>query len=243
MIPGIEEIRLFLEKLGFDRGSINELIEQIEYFETEAPERDDIVRNYLRDECIERMIDEIVREVLRLGRKEVRLLDVAAGSGFFTERIKKRLEEMGVRTEVYALDITPSMLRRLKEKGITPIWGVAERIGDSIRIANKHYGLSVPEKFDVVVSTLAFHHFINPEGVLRSIRGVLEDGGRVVIIDVLKHSHGEFKDTLKDTHLGFSLEEIKEMGSRVFGKVEARPLGLHCEVDGVLIGLYKAVFA
>ncbi len=243
MMSGIEEIRAFLERLGFDEKAVNELVEQIEYFETEAPERDDIVRDYLRDECIERLVEEIAREVLRLGRKEVRILDVAAGSGFFTERVKRKLEEKGIKLEIYGFDITPSMLKRLKEKGITPVWGVAERIRDSIRIANDHYGLDVPEKFDVVVSTLAFHHFLNPEEVLRSIRDVLEDGGKAVIIDVLKHGHGEFKDTLKDTHLGFSIEEIRGMGLRVFKNAEVRPLGLHCEVDGILIGLYKAVFA
>jgi len=242
MIPSIDEVKEFLKKLGFDEKSARELVEQIEYFETEAPERDDIVRDYLRDECIERLVEEIAREVLRLGRKEVRILDVAAGSGFFTERVKKRLESMGVLTEVYGLDITPSMLKRLKEKGITPVWGVAERIGDSIRIANDHYGLDVPEKFDVVVSTLAFHHFLNPEAVLGSMRDVLVEDGKVVIIDVLKHRHDEFRETLKDTHLGFSIEEMREMGLRVFKNAEVRPLGLHCEVDGILIGLYKAVF-
>ncbi|WP_258084229.1 class I SAM-dependent methyltransferase [Thermococcus thermotolerans] len=243
MIPGIEEIRTFLEKLGFGEEDINELVEQIEYFETEAPERDDIVRDYLRDECIDRLVEEIVREVLKLGRKGVRILDVAAGSGFFTERVKEKLEEKGIKVEVYGFDITPSMLKRLNEKGITPIWGVAEKIGESIRIANEHYGLNVPEEFDVVVSTLAFHHFLNPEAVLESMRDVLAEGGKVVIIDVLKHRHDEFRETLKDTHLGFSTEEIREMGLRVFKNAEVRPLGLHCEVDGVLIGLYKAVFA
>ncbi|KUH34561.1 methyltransferase [Thermococcus celericrescens] len=243
MMPGIEGIRTFLRRLGFEEKAVDELVKQIEYFEMEAPERDDIVRDYLRDECIERLVKEIVLEILRLGKKEVRILDVAAGSGFFTERVKRKLEEKGIRVEVHGLDITPSMLKRLRDKDITPIWGVAERIGDSIRIANDHYGLDVPEKFDVVFSTLAFHHFLNPEEVLRSIREVLEDGGKAVIIDVLKHGHGEFKDTLKDTHLGFSIEEMRGMGLRVFRNAEVRPLGLHCEVDGILIGLYKAVFS
>ncbi|WP_367883869.1 class I SAM-dependent methyltransferase [Thermococcus peptonophilus] len=101
----------------------------------------------------------------------------------------------------------------------------------------------MPEKFDIVISTLAFHHFLNPEDVLRSIRDVLGDGGRVIIVDVLKHSHEEFRESLKDTHTGFSLDEIQEMGSKVFREIDARPIGLHCEVDGVVVGLYKAVFS
>lgn len=243
MIPGIEEIRLFLEKLGFDGDSINELIEQIEYFETEAPERDDIVRDYLRDECIETIVNDIITEILKLNRENIKLLDVAAGSGFFTERVKRKLEEEGIKVEVYGFDITPSMLRRLMEKGITPVWGVAERIGDSIRMANEHYGLSAPEKFDVVVSTLAFHHFLNPEEVLESMKGVLKENGRVIIVDVLKHEHEEFKETLKDTHLGFSLEEIREMGSKIFREVKAGYMEIYCEVGDIIVGLYKAVFS
>ncbi|ADT84361.1 class I SAM-dependent methyltransferase [Thermococcus barophilus] len=243
MIPSIEEIRTFLEKLGFGEGEVNELVEQIEYFETEAPERDDIVRDYLRDECIETIVNDIVGEILKLNRKDIRLLDVAAGSGFFTERVRRKLEEKGIKVQVYGFDITPSMLKRLKEKGITPIWGVAEKIRESIMIANEHYGINVPKEFDVVLSTLAFHHFLKPEEVLRSMKSVLKEGGKVIIVDVLKHEHEEFKETLKDTHLGFSLEEIKGMGSRVFKKVEAGYMDVYCEVGDIIVGLYKAVFA
>ncbi|WP_324736442.1 methyltransferase domain-containing protein [Thermococcus sp. SY098] len=243
MIPDIEEIRTFLERLGFGEEEVNELVEQIEYFETEAPERDDIVRDYLRDECIETIVEEIVEEILKLNRKSIKLLDVAAGSGFFTERVKEKLEEKGIKVEVYGFDITPSMLRRLKEKGITPIWGVAEKIGESIRIANEHYGINAPKEFDVVLSTLAFHHFLKPEEVLRSMKSVLKEGGKVIIVDVLKHEHEEFKETLKDTHLGFPLEEIKGMGSKVFKEVEAGYMDVYCEVGDIIVGLYKAVFA
>lgn len=243
MIPGIDEVKEFLKKLGFDEKSAEELVEQIEYFETEAPERDDIVRDYLRDECIETIVGDIVEEILKLNRENIKLLDVAAGSGFFTERIKRKLEEKGVKVEVYGFDITPSMLKRLMEKGITPIWGVAEKIRESIEIANEHYGINVPKEFDVVLSTLAFHHFLKPEEVLRSMKSVLKEGGKVIIVDVLKHQHEEFKETLKDTHLGFSLEEIKEMGARVFKNVEAGYMEIYCEVGDIIVGLYKAVFA
>ncbi|WP_308700750.1 class I SAM-dependent methyltransferase [Pyrococcus yayanosii] len=216
MILSVDDVRDFLKKLGFDEGSANELIKQIEYFEREAPRRDDIVRDYLSEECIETIVEEIVEEILKLNKESIRLLDVAAGSGFFTERIKRKLVERGVKADVYALDITPGMLKRLDEKGITPIWGVAEKIRESIEIANEHCGINAPREFDVVLSTLAFHHFLNPEEVLKSMKSVLTENGRVIIIDVLKHEHEEFKETLKDTHLGFSLEDIKEIGSKIF---------------------------
>ncbi|WP_175059848.1 class I SAM-dependent methyltransferase [Thermococcus sp. 2319x1] len=242
MIPSISEIKEFLKKLSFDESSINDLIEQIEHFEKEAPERDDIVRDYLREECIETIVDEITDEILKLNKKRIKILDVAAGSGFFAERIKKKLEDNRVDVEVYGLDITPSMLKRLKDKGITPIWGVAEKIKESINIANEQYNMNVPKGFDVVLSTLAFHHFLKPEKVLKSMKDVLSNHGVVIIVDVLKHEHEELKETLKDTHFGFSLEEIKEMGSKIFNKVEARYMDVYCEVGDVIVGLYKAVF-
>lgn len=241
MIPSISEVKEFLKKLGFDESSVNELIEQIEYFEGEAPQRDDIVRDYLREECIETIVNDIVEEILKLNKENIKLLDVAAGSGFFTERIKKKLEERGVKADVYALDITPSMLRRLNEKGITPIWGVAEKIHESIEVANEHYGINAPKEFDVVLSTLAFHHFLKPEIVLKSMKSVLKESGKVIIVDILKHEHEEFKETLKDTHLGFTLEEIEGLASRIFPKVRAQYIDAYCEVDDVIVGLYKAV--
>ncbi|USH00141.1 methyltransferase domain-containing protein [Thermococcus argininiproducens] len=243
MIPSISEVKGFLKKLGFDEKSAKELVEQIEYFEIEAPERDDIVREYLRDECIETIVNDIVKEILKLNKGKIKLLDVAAGSGFFTERVKRKLEEKDVKVEVYGFDITPSMLKRLNEKGITPIWGVAEKIKESIEIANEHYSINAPKEFDIVLSTLAFHHFLNPNGVLESMKSVLKESGRVIIVDVLKHEHEELKETLKDTHLGFSLEEIKEMGSKIFKEVKASYMDVYCEVGDAIVGLYKAVFA
>ncbi|WP_234394387.1 class I SAM-dependent methyltransferase [Thermococcus piezophilus] len=133
------------------------------------------------------------------------------------------------------------MLRRLNEKGIAPIWGVAEKIREFIEIANEHYGINAPKEFDVVLSTLAFHRSLKPEIVLKSMKSVLKESSKVIIVDILKHEHEEFKETLKDTHLGFTLEEIEGLASRIFPKVMAQYIDAYCEVDGVIVGLYNAV--
>ncbi|WP_234394386.1 hypothetical protein [Thermococcus piezophilus] len=59
-----------MKKLGFDESAINELVEQIEYFEGEAPQRDDIVRSYFKEECIETIVDDIVEEILKLNKEK-----------------------------------------------------------------------------------------------------------------------------------------------------------------------------
>ncbi len=243
MIPTIEEIRGFLGELGFKEKTTNEFIEQIKHFEEEAQNRDEIVKEYLKNDCIDKIVEEIVGDILTLNKKNVTMLDVAAGSGFFTSKIKERLGEEGVQAKIYGFDITPSMLERLEEKKITPIWGIAEKIKESIEIANKCSNSDFPEMFDGVISTLAFHHSLNPENVLKSMRNVVKEGGKTVIIDVLKHEHREFRETLKDTYLGFTLDEMRELASNIFEEVKVKRMDIYCEVHGKTAGFFKAVFS
>ncbi|KLO21667.1 MULTISPECIES: class I SAM-dependent methyltransferase [unclassified Marinitoga] len=238
-----KEIEIFLKKLGYEKNEINEFIEQIKHFEEEAPDRDEIVKSYLNDKCINVIVEEISNEIVTLNNKHIRLLDVAAGSGFFTEKIIMNLKEKGISVDPYALDLTPSMLNRLEERNIKTIWGIAERIKDSILISNDYYKEKKPEKFDVVISTLAFHHFLEPEKVLKSFRNVLNKNGKAIIIDILKHEHEEILEDLKDTHPGFSLNEIKNISKEIFTKTNADPLEAYCTVDDKKIYLYKAVLS
>ncbi|SHH23340.1 class I SAM-dependent methyltransferase [Thermosipho atlanticus] len=236
------EIKKFLKKLSFDETFINEFIEQINYFESEAEIRDNIVRGYLDEECIEAIIDEITNELSALNKNELTVLDVAAGSGFFTEKVKKKLEKNKIKIHLFALDITPGMLKNLQQNGISIVWGVAEKIKDSIKIFNEYYKTKIPEEFDAIFTTLAFHHFLEPEEVLTSMKKVLKKRGKIIIVDVLKHSYKELAETLKDTHLGFSCEEIKNMGIKLFEDVKVEPMKAYCKVDGKIINLYKAIF-
>ena len=69
MIPSMDEVKEFLKKLGFDKKSAKDLVDQMKYFEEEAPQRDDIVRDYLREECIETIVNDIAKEILKLNKE------------------------------------------------------------------------------------------------------------------------------------------------------------------------------
>ena len=103
-------------------------------------------------------------------KSNANILDVGAGSGFFTIKVADRLHQYLPRASFYAMDITPAMLRILARKtiSITPFLGVAENITGSIRCARKY--LDVPEKFDAIFSTLTLHHCLNIEKVFESIK-------------------------------------------------------------------------
>ncbi|WGS65593.1 class I SAM-dependent methyltransferase [Marinitoga aeolica] len=242
MIPTLSDVERLIEKLGYKELAKKELLEQIKHFEEEAPMRDDIVRSYLEDKCINIIVEEIVSETEKLGRKKVIFLDVAAGSGFFTEKIMKKLNERDIETFPYALDLTPSMLKRLKKRNIKAVWGIAERIEESIKVSNDYYNTHNSIKFDVIISTLAFHHFLEPEKALKSMKKVLKENGKVIIIDILKHEHVEILENLKDTRPGYSLKEIKNIGNKIFRKVNVEPLEAYCMVNNKKINLYKAIF-
>ncbi len=238
-----ENIRVFLRRIGFNEEEIGILMEQIEFFDAEAPERDNIVREYLGEACIEEVVEEIVGSIdIHMKKKRLSILDVGAGSGTFTRRIRDRLIDIGFDVDVYGLDISPKMLRKLGEKGVKPVWGSADRILESIKLNNELFKMDIPTRFDVVVSTLALHHFRDPHRVLRSIGDVLSEDGVAVIVDVLKHGHDMLIHKLRDLHPGFTVDTIKTIASDVFGYVETGVLhDVYCTVYGYKVGMFKAV--
>ncbi|GAB6189924.1 hypothetical protein JCM30566_16660 [Marinitoga arctica] len=230
----LSDTKNILKKMGYSNSEIIKFSEQIEHFEIEAPNRDNIVKSYLNEKCINLIVEEILNEI----DDEVMLLDVAAGSGFFTEKIIEKQKKI----KPYAIDITPSMLDILKNKNINSIWGIAERISDSISFFNEYYNLDYPIKYDFIMSTLAFHHFTDPKKVLKSMHDVKKKNGKIVIIDILKHEYNDILDDMKDTHSGFSINELKELSNDIFNTISITPLNAYCVVEDKKIYLYKAIF-
>jgi SAM-dependent methyltransferase len=240
----LQTVRLseLLKKLGVK--NVKALTEQIKHFtEKEAERRNEILLSYFGAEGVQRIVTSIVNRLLSppMLVRNAKILDMGAGTGFFTIKIAQRLWKALPQTRVYAMDITPAMLRVLtrKRKSITPFLGIAENISASIRLARR-YG-EIPEKFDAVCSTLTLHHCRDIEKVFQSIHEVVEKGGKVVIVDLCKHSFKEFRREMGDLHLGFSLEEIQKKASRHFEKVEIEKMsGIRCECSGRSTELFLA---
>ncbi len=101
-----------------------------------------------------------------------RVLDVACGPGLVAAAFSPRARA------VVGIDLTPAMLQRGRavadEQGAR---NVSFALGDVAR-------LPFPDgAFERVVSRRAFHHFPDPEAVLREISRVCASGGAVVIED------------------------------------------------------------
>ncbi len=244
MIPSIEELPGLLEELGYEPSRAWEIAAQVRHFEEEAPARDSIVEQYFDRSCVERIVQAVAEQLLRLGRPSLRILDIGAGSGYFTSRILSLLREAGIRVEAYGLDVTPGMLRRLAEKGITPVWGTAERVAESIELARTKLGLRAPERFDAVITTFTLHHIPEPSEAMAGIAGVLESWGVTVVVDISKYSDAGLQEELSDVHPGFEPRELEEAATKAFGEVAVGYLeGVRCRAGRVETGVVIGVLA
>lgn len=166
-------------------------------------------------------------------RKGSNVLDVGAGSGFFTAKIAERTRHKIPNAHFYAMDATPAMLTTLAKKnsGITPFIGIAENIEASITEATAY--AEIPGKFDAAFSTLMLHHSIKPEKAFESIKNALTKNGKAVILDLCEHTFTEFKTEMEDVHLGFNLDYIRNLAKQYFSNVDIEKMpGIGCSCSG-----------
>jgi len=221
-------------KLGASNPEI--LAKEIEHFTTkEAKKRDKSVINYFGENGVNRIVS-IITKILLVSPKlpaKAKVLDVGAGSGFFTVKIAEKIHAKLPKVSLYAMDLTPAMLLSLAEKkaNITPFIGIAENIGGSIKEAKKLF--NIPYKFDAIFSTLMLHHSTQPEKVFKSLKEALKKRGKAIVVDLCEHGFEEFKTEMDDVHLGFKPEKVYEMARKYFSEVKVEKLpGICCECSG-----------
>jgi len=236
------DVRELLESL--DVPNIDVLLKKIRHFSLkEAEKRDSIVLGYFGETGINRIVDSIVDCMLSYPRlaTNAKVLDVGAGSGFFTLRVMEKLRYTMPSLAFFAMDLTPAMLQVLARKSseIMPFLGVAENISGGVEQARKYLG--VPRKFDAVYSTLMLHHSLDPEEVFVSMRKALNRRGKAIIIDMCKHPFTEFRKEMGDVHLGFETTSVEAMAKKHFKTVEVEKMpGIRCESTGRATELFIA---
>lgn len=224
--------------------NVEVLVEEIKHFTVkEAEKRDRIVLSYFGEDGIKQMTDAIVNRLTSAPklRTKAKILDMGAGSGFFTVKVANKLRKKLPDVSFYAMDATPAMLLAIERKaeGITPFLGAAENIAGSIKEAKNYANL--PKQFDAVFSTLMLHHCPDISRVFHSIREVLKSSGKAVIVDLCTHSFREFKEEMSDIHLGFDPEQIRRTARKMFSQVSVEVLpGICCENSGRSAQLFIA---
>ena len=141
-------------------------------------------------------------------RKGAVIADIGAGVGYFTWRMAERTGPEG---KVYANDLQPEMLERLKknvaERGLHNVETVLGSTDDPRLPAGK---------IDLVLLVDVYHEFSQPQKMLRKIRQALKPDGRLVLLEYRKEDP---KIPIRPEHK-MSVAEVK---------AEIEPEGFHFE--------------
>ncbi len=130
-------------------------------------------------------------EKMELEGNEI-VLEVACGTCGFGRSVAQHVKLIN------ELDITTAML----EVGYKE--AIKQNITNQIFTIGEAENLPfLSSTFDIVMSRLAFHHFINPEVVFKEMKRVLKDNGKLVIVDMEARAENlrevaDYYETLRD---------------------------------------------
>jgi len=159
---------------------------------------DRLAGKFGRSYCPGRSWKGLAETLLKLMPPQV-IADLGAGEGTFSQLLAQRAEK------VIAVDNS--------EKMIEFAAGVARENG----YQNLEFRLGDIEEppiddasVDVAFFSQALHHAEKPQRAIESAFRILRPGGRVVILDLLKHTFEEARELYADVWLGFSEVEIMQ---------------------------------
>lgn len=133
--------------------------------------------------------------------KKYKMLDFGCGTGAFG------LELLDYASELIGLDTSEGMLAAFDKK-----------IKSLDHVSTKLLNLEkedINESFDIIISSMAFHHLINPLKMIHKMKKILNPEGMLIVID-LEEEDGTFhpnNDDMRVKHHGFSQEELYEWAS------------------------------
>jgi ArsR family transcriptional regulator len=138
------------------------------------------------------------------------IADLGAGEGTLSQLLAQRAKK------VIAVDNSEKMVaygaELAKKHGFT---NLEYRLGDI------EAPPIPPLNVDLVFLSQALHHAQNPEKALKAAFTVLKPGGRIVVLDLLKHQFEKARDLYADVWLGFSESDLHDMlGKAGFKKIE-----------------------
>ena len=141
--------------------------------------------------------------------------DIGAGTGLFTRLFSR---QVGAQGRVYAVDISrpfvENILRESRAQGLSNVEGVVNAADDAMLAA---------QSIDLAFTVDTYHHFEYPQSMLASIHKALRDGGRLIVIDFIKHPATSSRWVMG--HVRAHKEKvIDEITSAGFELVDDKPL-------------------
>ena len=138
--------------------------------------------------------------------------DLGCGTGQLAETVAPHVHR------VIAVDASADMLTAARAR-LGKLSNVDLRQGDL-------EALPIPAgELDAAVMSLVLHYSPDPARALTEVARVLQPGGRVLIVDMLPHEHGEYQQQMGHVWLGFSDKQTTRfLTAAGFGNVRVRAL-------------------
>lgn len=131
------------------------------------------------------------------------IADLGAGEGTFALLLAQRAKK------VIAVDASAKMIEVGSEQAHRHgVRNIEFRIGDM-----EDLPIAAAE-VDLVFFSQSLHHALHPDRALKEAFRILAPGGRIVLLDLLKHRFEEARELYADEWLGFSEAEIESMLER-----------------------------
>jgi ArsR family transcriptional regulator len=128
------------------------------------------------------------------------IADLGAGEGAFALLLAQRA------TKVIAVDSSAKMIEVSREQALRHgVKNVEYRLGDMEELPIEDGVV------DLVFFSQTLHHALHPERAIQEAWRILIPGGRIVVLDLLKHRFEEAREIYADEWLGFSEAELEAM--------------------------------
>ena len=128
------------------------------------------------------------------------IADLGAGEGAFSLLLAQRAKK------VIAVDTSAKMIEVAREQALRhDVKNVDYRLGDMEELPIESSSV------DIVFFSQSLHHALHPERAVTEANRILNPGGRIVILDLVKHRFEEARELYADEWLGFSESELESM--------------------------------